>query len=78
MTDYQGSVPGTIVLGLDGANWDLVSPWIESGKLPNIRKIREDGVYADSESCLPPVTFPNWRCQSTGRTRGSVAHLILP
>jgi len=62
----------SIVLGLDGANWELLSPWLESGELPNIQSLREDGTTADLESCLPPVTCPNWRCYSTGKNPGKL------
>jgi len=43
----------SIVLGLDGANWDLLKPWLEDGDLPNISSLRDSGVSADLESCLP-------------------------
>ena len=62
----------TIVLGLDGANWDLLDPWLASGELPNIAALREDGAWSDMESCLPPVTCPNWRCYSTGKNPGKL------
>ena len=62
----------TIVLGLDGANWALLEPWIDEGRLPNIEALRDSGVWADMESCLPPVTCPNWRCYSTGKNPGKL------
>ncbi|AEN05332.1 alkaline phosphatase family protein [Halolamina sp.] len=65
-------MPETIVLGLDGANWDLLEPWLEAGDLPNIESLREDGVWSDMQSCLPPVTCPNWRCYSTGKNPGKL------
>jgi len=37
-------MPETIVLGLDGANWDLLEPWLEAGDLPNIESLREDDI----------------------------------
>jgi len=62
----------TIVLGLDGANWDLLDPWLDEGRLPNIAALREDGTFADMQSELPPVTCPNWRCYSTGKNPGKL------
>jgi len=62
----------TIVLGLDGANWALLEPWLEDGRLPNIEALRDSGVWTDMESCLPPVTCPNWRCYSTGKNPGKL------
>ena len=62
----------TIVLGLDGANWDLLNPWLENGDLPNIKSLTESGTAADLQSCLPPTTCPNWRCYSTGKNPGNL------
>lgn len=60
----------TFVVGLDGASWLLLEPWIEAGELPNLAAIRESGAYSTSRSCLPPVTFPNWKCYSSGKDPG--------
>ncbi|MWG32900.1 alkaline phosphatase family protein [Halomarina oriensis] len=62
----------TIVVGLDGANWALLRPWLDDGTLPNIAALRDDGVSSDMESCLPPVTCPNWRCYTTGKNPGKL------
>jgi predicted AlkP superfamily phosphohydrolase/phosphomutase len=68
-------VPGedvtrTFVVGLDGASWRLAEPWIEAGLLPNLEALRAAGSYATSRSCLPPVTYPNWKCYSSGKNPG--------
>ncbi|SEH46474.1 Predicted phosphohydrolase or phosphomutase, AlkP superfamily [Halopenitus malekzadehii] len=60
----------TVVVGLDGASWDLLDPWIENGELPNLAALRAASAYAETESCLPPVTFPNWKCYSSGKNPG--------
>jgi len=60
----------TFVLGLDGASWRLLDPWIEDGTLPNLAAVREAGTWAESRSCLPPVTFPNWKCYASGKDPG--------
>jgi len=59
-----------IVIGLDGASWNLLDPWIEDGELPNIQEIKEEGVHGDLRSCLPYVTFPAWRCMTSGTNPG--------
>ena len=61
-----------IVLGLDGATFDLLNPWIEDGVLPNIKKLIAGGTNAVMVSCLPPVTCPNWKCYSTGKGPGKL------
>jgi len=60
----------TFVVGLDGGSWLLAEPWIDAGLLPNLERLRETGSYATSRSCLPPVTYPNWKCYSSGKNPG--------
>ena len=60
----------TVVVGLDGASWRLVEPWIEQGELPALQQLRDSGSWATSKSCYPPVTFPNWKCYSSGKNPG--------
>lgn len=60
----------TMVVGLDGASWELLEPWLADGALPNLAALRESSSWAETESCLPPVTFPNWKCYSSGKNPG--------
>jgi len=60
----------TVVVGLDGAGFELIEPWIEAGHLPNLERVVETGVRGDLESVLPPVTSPNWKAYATGRNPG--------
>lgn len=64
--------PNFIVIGLDGGSWEFLDPWLEAGALPNLQAIREDHLAGPLESCLPPVTSPNWKCYSTGLSPGSL------
>jgi predicted AlkP superfamily phosphohydrolase/phosphomutase len=61
-----------IVVGLDGAGFELIDPWIREGKLPNIAKIKREGVWADMKSVLPPVTSPNWKSYATSKNPGKL------
>lgn len=72
MQKVKSQNPKLLVLGLDGANWQLIEPWLESGILPNVEYVRTHGCYAVQKSQLPPVTFPNWRCYSTGKNPGKL------
>jgi len=60
------------VVGLDGADWSLLRPWAEAGHLPTFARILDEGVAGDLRSTLPPVTFPAWKCYSTGKTPGKL------
>jgi predicted AlkP superfamily phosphohydrolase/phosphomutase len=61
-----------VVVGLDAASLELIEPWIEKSELPNIAKIKQEGVWANMRSVLPPVTSPNWKCYSTGKNPGEI------
>ncbi len=62
----------TVVVGLDGAGFELLGPWIEAGELPNLERIVDRGVSGDLRSELPPVTSPSWKVYSTGRNPGKL------
>lgn len=61
-----------LVIGIDGACWPLINEWIEEGDLPNIKNLRDNGTWGDMRSCIPPVTFPAWKCYSTGKNPGKL------
>jgi predicted AlkP superfamily phosphohydrolase/phosphomutase len=62
----------TVVLGLDGGCFELIQPWINDGALPTFSRLTEDSVVTDMQSCLPPVTCPNWQCYATGTNPGKL------
>ena len=59
-----------IVIGLDGATWDLLMPLAKEGFLPVLRKLIEGGSYGELESTIPPVTAPAWASFATGKNPG--------
>lgn len=62
----------TVVLGLDGASFELVDRWREAGDLPTLDRLVTEGIAGDLQSCLPPVTCPNWRAYATGLNPGKL------
>lgn len=61
-----------LVIGLDGACWDLINEWVENSELPNIKKLRDGGCWGPMESCIPPITCPAWHCYATGKNPGKL------
>jgi predicted AlkP superfamily phosphohydrolase/phosphomutase len=59
-----------IALGLDGATFDLILPWVEEGILPHMAKILREGVWGELESTIPPLTPPAWVSFMTGKNPG--------
>ncbi len=62
----------TVVVGLDGASWSHLGPWLEAGEMPYLSRLMEQGAWSRSASELPYVTFPNWKCYSTGKNPGKL------
>jgi predicted AlkP superfamily phosphohydrolase/phosphomutase len=62
----------TVVIGLDGACFELIQPWLDEARLPNLSTLVTEGVATDMQSCLPPVTCPNWQCYATGTNPGKL------
>ncbi|XVH30887.1 alkaline phosphatase family protein [Haloferacaceae archaeon DSL9] len=65
-------MPRTVVVGLDGATWSLLRPWIDAGELPTLERILSEGLSSDLLSVLPPVTCPNWKAYATGKNPGKL------
>jgi len=59
-----------ILLGLDGATWDVLDPLIGEGIMPNLRKIVENGTSTKMSSTFPPITAPAWLSMATGKNPG--------
>lgn len=65
-----------MMIGLDGADPLVVKRMIEAGRLPNLKKVLENGVANPTLSMIgafPSVTPPNWASIATGnwpRTHG--------
>jgi len=55
-----------LVIGLDGVSWNILDSMIEQGLMPNLADLKKEYYYGDLESSVPPVTFPAWKCYSTG------------
>jgi predicted AlkP superfamily phosphohydrolase/phosphomutase len=55
-----------LVLGLDGASWDVMDPLMRAGRLPHLAAWRAQGVAARLASCVPPMSFPAWSSFATG------------
>jgi predicted AlkP superfamily phosphohydrolase/phosphomutase len=65
------SSPKILVIGLDGATWDLLDPWMAKGELPQLRRLRDEGVASPLYSVIPPLSPPAWTTAATGVNPGS-------
>jgi predicted AlkP superfamily phosphohydrolase/phosphomutase len=59
-----------LIIGLDGATWDLIDPWIAARRLPHLGRLRRQGLWGPLASTMPPTTFPSWSTFMTGVNPG--------
>jgi predicted AlkP superfamily phosphohydrolase/phosphomutase len=59
-----------LVIGLDGATFDLIRPWATAGHLPTLGRLMSEGASGDLQSTIPPMTAPAWTSFITGENPG--------
>ncbi len=67
MTDAQR----VVVIGMDGATFDLIQPWAAQGHLPNLARLMAGGAWGPLASTLQPATAPAWVTFMTGVNQGA-------
>lgn len=59
-----------LVIGLDGASFNVLDPLIEKGYMPNLARLAAAGSRADLETTFPPITAVAWSSFMTGKNPG--------
>jgi predicted AlkP superfamily phosphohydrolase/phosphomutase len=59
-----------VVIGLDGATFDLIDPLINEGKLPTLAGMMQSGFRAQLRSTIPHHSGPAWTSFATGMSPG--------
>jgi predicted AlkP superfamily phosphohydrolase/phosphomutase len=59
-----------LVIGLDGATWTLLRPWIDQGHLPNLARLVRAGASGPLTTTIPPVSASAWVSFATGCNPG--------
>jgi predicted AlkP superfamily phosphohydrolase/phosphomutase/Tfp pilus assembly protein PilF len=57
-----------ILVGIDGADWDVIDPMIARGELPNLARIKREGVWARLRSSVPTLSPLLWTTVATGKS----------
>ena len=55
-----------LIVGWDGADWDVLDPLLAAGDLPNVAALIERGSRGVSRSCLPSHSWAAWPTFLTG------------
>ena len=59
-----------VVIGIDGATFDVMKPLMARGALPHLARILESGVHGDLRSTTHPITPQAWTTFLTGMNAG--------
>src|ERR1051325_5812465 len=60
----------TVIIGLDGATFDLIRPLAAAGRLPVLARLMREGASAPLRSTILPNSFPGWASCTTGTSEG--------
>jgi len=61
-----GSRPKIFIFGIDGAVPEFVKKFADEGKLPNLKRLMDNGVFGDLATTLPGVSPTAWASFATG------------
>ena len=56
-----------VVVGVDGADWNLMEPLMARGDLPQLREIRQNGAWGSLETLRPTLSPAIWTSMVTGK-----------
>ena len=59
-----------LVVGWDGATFDLLEPWVADGELPNLARLMQGGAHGRVKSVPNMNSGPAWTSVSTGLNPG--------
>jgi len=66
----RARVKRVIILGFDGMDYKLASELMKQGRLPNFKKLAEEGSFLPLKSTEPPLSPVAWSTFSTGVNPG--------
>lgn len=61
-----------VVIGIDGASWDFLQPWIDREKLPFLKRLQKQSCWGTSKPVHPISSNLLWKCYSTGKNPGKL------
>ena len=67
-----------LIIGLDGATWSVLGPFVDEGHLPNLAGLKTGGCWGELRSTIPPLSAPAWSTFLTGKSpaRHGVFHFV--
>jgi len=60
-----------LIIGIDGGTWDVLTPALDRGFMPNLKSIVDSYASGILESTMPAITPAAWGCFQTGVNCGA-------
>lgn len=70
VTMQKNEKPKIMVIGLDGATFDIINPLIQANQLPNLARLMENGAHGVLQSTIHPYSEQAWSAFMTGKNSG--------
>jgi len=69
-----------MIIGLDGATWDVLRPWVAEGTLPTLGRLMREGTHGNLTTSIPPVSASAWVSFATGKNPGKhgIVDFVFP
>jgi predicted AlkP superfamily phosphohydrolase/phosphomutase len=64
------AVPKTVILGFDGMDYALSKRWMDEGKLPNLKRLADQGLFQPLQTSNPAQSPVSWAVFNTGCNPG--------
>ena len=59
-----------LIVGLDGADWKVLKPWVSNGELPTLKRLLDKGAEGPLKTVIPPLSCAAWTSLFTGTNPG--------
>jgi predicted AlkP superfamily phosphohydrolase/phosphomutase len=59
-----------LIIGLDSGTWDILTPAMDQGFMPNLKNLVDTGASGILKSTMPAITPAAWSCFQTGVNPG--------
>lgn len=68
--DFPSTAQRILIIGLDGATFDVLNPLMAEGRMPRLKDLVDRGASGPLRSTTPPITPAAWTTFLTGKTPG--------
>lgn len=66
-----------LLVGWDAADWKVINPLMDAGKMPNVQRLVENGAMGQIATLHPPLSPMLWTSIATGSGRSSMAFMAF-